>query len=114
MITRYIELSCDQDDCTNAYGASPTEITSLRLTRIGALVHGWTRHDSRDYCPDHGRVDELVATIRRLAADRLTDVQIAERVGIDRTTVQKTRAANGIPAGLGRVGRPSKAVGGAP
>jgi hypothetical protein len=111
VITRYIELSCDHEDCSSACAASPQELTSLQLTRVGSMVHGWTRHDGSDYCPDHRR-EELADAIRKLAGQRLTDGQIGKRLGLGLTRVQRIRAEHGIAPGLGRVGRPSK-VGGA-
>lgn len=110
MISRIVELSCDHKDCDVAYQASSQELTSLRLTRIGSAVYGWTRRDGLDYCPDHRREDRADA-VRRLAGQRLTDTQIAERLGLHRTTVQQIRADHGIPPGQGRVGRPSFAGG---
>jgi hypothetical protein len=110
VITRIIELSCDHDDCNAAYPPSLQESTSLRLTRIGSAVYGWTRHDGHDYCPDHRRESRADA-VRRLAGQRLTDTQIGERLGLHRTHVQKIRADHRIAPGLGRVGRPSFAGG---
>lgn len=43
--------------------------------------------------------------VRELAALRLTDGEIGERLGLKRTTVSYLRRANGIAPGLGRVGR---------
>lgn len=106
MITRIIELSCDDDGCDVAYQPSAQEQTSLRLTRIGSTVCGWTRRDGLDYCPDHRREDRA-DVVRRLAGQRLTDAQIGQRLGLHRTVVQQIRAAHGIAPGLGRVGRPS-------
>lgn len=106
MITRLIELSCDHDGCDVAYQPSLQESTSLRLTRVGSTVHGWTRHDGLDYCPDHRRQDRADA-VRRLAAQRLTDAQIGQRLGLHRAQVQQIRSDHGIAPGLGRVGRPS-------
>lgn len=106
MITRIIELSCDHDGCDVAYAPSMQEQTSLRLTRIGSTVFGWTRHEGQDYCPDHRRESRADA-VRRLAGQRLTDGRIAQRLGLNRATVQKIRRDHGIAPGLGRVGRPS-------
>lgn len=106
MITRIIELSCDQDGCDFAYAPSLQEQVSLRLTRIGSTVCGWTRLDGLDYCPEHRREDRADA-VRQLAAERLNDIQIGQRLGLSAAHVQKTRAQHGIAAGLGRVGRPS-------
>ena len=106
MITHIIELSCDHDGCDLAYAPSIQEQVSLRLTRIGSMAHGWTRHDGFDFCPEHRR-ETRVDQVRRLAGQRLNDTQIGKRLGINRATVQKIRADNGIPSGLGRTGRPS-------
>lgn len=106
MITRIIELSCDHDGCDVAYRPSVQELTSLRLTRIGSTVTGWTRRDDLDFCPEHRREDRVDA-VRRLVGLRLTDTQIGQRLGLHRTVVQQVRAAHGIAPGLGRVGRPS-------
>jgi hypothetical protein len=106
VITRIIELSCDHDSCDAAYGPSPDELTSLRLTRVGATIAGWTRDRDRDYCPDHPRAD-LTDRIRTLAGQRLTDAEIGQRLGVSRATVYAHRSRHDIPAGLGRVGRPS-------
>lgn len=106
MITRIIELSCDHTGCETAYAPNPQELTSLQLTRVGSAVAGWTLAEGKDYCPEH-RPAGIVDRIRELAAKRLTDGQIASRLGLARATVQKYRSDNGIPAGLGRVGRPS-------
>lgn len=108
MITRYVELSCDDEDCTNAYAASPQELTSVQLTRVGSMVHGWTRNEGRDYCPEHRRESRADA-VRRLAGERLNDSEIGRRLGLSRYWVQRTRAEHGIPPGQGRVGRPAKA-----
>lgn len=106
MITRIIELSCDHDGCDVAYAPSIYEMTSLRLTRVGSAVFGWTQEDGRDYCPEHRRESRADA-VRRLAGQRLTDTQIGQRLGMHRANVQKIRAEHGIAPGLGRVGRPS-------
>ena len=106
MITRFIELSCDHDGCDVAYAPSLMESTSLQLTRVGSTVTGWTRSGGRDYCPTHKPLG-LADRIRELAGKRLTDGQIAERLGVNRATVQQVRSANRISPGLGRVGRPS-------
>jgi hypothetical protein len=106
VITRIIELSCDQGDCDVAYQPSVQEQTSLQLTRVGSTVCGWTRQDGLDFCPDHRREDRA-DDVRRLAALRLTDAQIGQRLGLHRAVVQQVRAAHGIAPGLGRVGRPS-------
>lgn len=106
MITRIIELSCDHFDCDAAYKPSIDELISLRLTRIGSAVCGWTQQGGLDFCPAHRR-ETRVDAIRRLASQRLTDGQIGQRLGISRAAVQKIRAAEGIAPGLGRVGRPS-------
>lgn len=106
VITRIIELSCDHDGCDNAYAPSVQELTSLRLTRIGSVVAGWTRRNGLDYCPDHRREDRTDA-VRRLAGLGLTDDKIGLRLGCHRAVVQKIRADAGIPPGLGRVGRPA-------
>lgn len=106
MITRIIELSCDHDGCTVAYAPSPQELELVRLTRIGSIAAGWTRHEGFDFCPDHRRETRADA-VRRLAGKRLTDAQIGQRLGLNRATVQKIRADHGIAAGLGRTGRPS-------
>lgn len=106
MITRIIELSCDHDGCDVAYAPSVQEQTSLRLTRVGSTVAGWTQQDGHDYCPGHRRESRADA-IRRLAGQRLTDTQIGQRLGLHRAHVQKIRADHGIAPGLGRVGRPS-------
>lgn len=110
MITRIIELSCDHDGCDVAYQPSIQEQTSLRLTRVGSAVLGWTRQGGLDYCPEH-RHEEQADAVRRLAGQRLTDTQIGQRLGLHRAHVQKIRADHGIAAGLGRVGRPSSAAG---
>jgi hypothetical protein len=106
VITRIVELSCDHDGCDVAYQPSGQEQTSLRLTRVGSTVTGWTRQDGLDYCPEHRREDTADA-IRRLAGQRLNDTQIGQRLGLHRAYVQKIRADRGIAPGLGRVGRPS-------
>lgn len=106
MITRIIELSCDHPDCDIAYAPSALEQTSLRLTRVGSIMVGWTRRDGRDYCPDHSR-DDRVEQVRKLAGLRLNDTQIGQRLGISRGYVQRIRASHGIGSGLGRVGRPT-------
>jgi hypothetical protein len=106
VITRIIELSCDYDECDVAYAPNPQEMTSLRLTRIGSMIAGWTRADGKDFCPEHPQTG-LVDRIRQLAGQRLTDGEIAARLGISRTTANGLRRANNIPPGLGRVGRPS-------
>lgn len=108
MITHYIELSCDHEDCTNAYAATPHELTSLQATRVGSMVHGWTRHDGRDHCPEHRR-ESRADQVRRLAAERLTDSEIGRRLGVTRDRVLRIRTEHGIPPGQGRVGRPAKA-----
>jgi hypothetical protein len=110
VITRIIELSCDHGECTVAYAPTPQEMTSLRLTRIGSLIAGWTRVDGQDFCPEHPQT-HLVDRIRQLAGQGLTDGHIAARLDICRTTVQKLRGANNIRPGLGRVGRPSHGFG---
>lgn len=106
MITRIIELSCDHKDCDTAYKPSVDELTSLQLTRVGSTVAGWTRQGDLDFCPQHRREDRVDA-VRRLVGQRLTDAQIGLRLGLSRAAVQSVRAANGIPAGQGRVGRPT-------
>lgn len=111
MITRIIELSCDHDGCDVAYRPSIDELTSLKLTRIGSMVAGWTRDQGIDLCPDHRRESRADA-VRRLAGLRLTDVQIGARLGLNRAIVQRIRAEHGIAPGLGRVGRPSGGGGG--
>lgn len=111
MITRIIELSCDHDGCTVAYAGSLQELVSLRLTRIGSTVAGWTREDGFDFCPEHRR-ERRVDAVRRLAGQRLNDSQIGQRLGMHRAHVQKVRADHGIAPGLGRVGRPSTVGGG--
>lgn len=108
MITRYVELSCDEPDCSNAYAASPLEVTSVQATRVGSMVHGWTRHEGRDYCPDH-RHESQADAVRRLAGQGLNDTQIGRQLNIRRDRVFRVRAENGIEPGQGRVGRPTKA-----
>jgi hypothetical protein len=106
VITRIVELSCDHDGCDVAYQPSVQEQTSLRLTRVGSTVCGWTQQGGLDFCPGHPR-ETRVDAVRRLAGLRLTDGLIGQRLGISRAQVQTIRAHNGIPPGLGRVGRPS-------
>jgi hypothetical protein len=106
VITRIIELSCDYDGCEVAYAPNPQEMTSLKLTRVGSIIAGWTRAAGKDFCPTHPQTG-LVDRIRELAGQRLTDGEIAAELGISRTTVSEHRRANNIPPGLGRVGRPS-------
>jgi hypothetical protein len=108
VITHYVELSCDERDCSNAYAASPLEVTSVQATRVGSLVHGWTRHEGRDYCPEHRR-ESREEQVRRLAGQGWNDSRIGAQLGIRRWQVQKIRSAHGIEPGQGRVGRPAKA-----
>lgn len=54
------------------------------------------------------RTAVLVDQIRKLVEQgKLTDREIGEVVGLKRTAVADLRRAHGIPAGLGRTGRPS-------
>lgn len=98
MITRVIELSCDEDGCDVAYQPSVEECTSLPLTRVGSAVCGWTQQGGLDFCPDHRR-ETRADKVRGLARRGLTDAEIGERIGIGRTQVQKIRAAHRIPPG---------------
>lgn len=104
-ITMIVELSCDYTDCDVAYAPDVTEVTSISASRVGSLLAGWMRDGHRDYCPEHAQ-DTRTEVIRKLARQRLTDDDIADRLGVSRRTVFNTRKANGIPAGIGRTGRP--------
>lgn len=106
MITMIVELSCDEQDCHNAYVPSITELTSIRATRIGSMIVGWTRSRDKDYCPEH-RQPNKVDQIRTLAGQRLTDKQIGVQLGVTGARVQQIRKAHGIAPGQGRVGRPA-------
>lgn len=106
MITMIVELSCDAPDCEVAYAPDITEMTSLKATRVGSVIAGWVQVGRQDFCPDHAQ-DSRIETIRGLAAKRLTDDEIADRLGVSRNTVYKLRKANDIAPGIGRTGRPS-------
>jgi len=101
-----VELSCDHDGCDVAYAPTIPEMTSIKDTRIGSMVAGWTRVGAQDYCPEHPQTTRIDA-IRALAGKGRTDDQIAGELDLSRNTVLKLRRGAGIPAGIGRVGRPS-------
>lgn len=106
MITMIVELSCDHDDCDVAYAPSAEEMTSVKATRVGATIAGWTRVDGNDYCPTHAAEPPLVALVRQLAAKGRNDSEIAAFMDRPRWWVQQTRAKHGIKPGV-RPGRPA-------
>lgn len=99
MITRVIELSCDEAGCDVAYQPSIEELTSLRLTRVGSTIAGWTQQGGLDYCPGHRR-ETRADKVRALAGQGMNDTLIGERLGIHRTQVVKIRAEHRIDAGV--------------
>lgn len=106
MITLIVELSCDEDGCDVGYAPSIDELTSVKRTRVGAVIAGWTRAGGKDFCPGHKRT-ERADRVRELAGQGLTDRLIGERLGVSRFVVQQIRKQHEISPGQGRTGRPS-------
>lgn len=51
MITHNIELSCDSDDCHNAYPAALLERVTVKAIRTAAKADGWVHRKGKDLCP---------------------------------------------------------------
>lgn len=79
----------------------PDRFAQLYDAEMQALG-GESRRMARD------RKAALVDRIRHLAGRKLTDREIGDAVGLDRAAVAHLRRRNGIPPGLGRVGRPPR------
>ncbi|MBM0235892.1 hypothetical protein JNW88_00120 [Micromonospora sp. ATA32] len=109
MITLFVELSCDEQDCDLAYPPAVTEVTDIRASRAGAKAAGWTRRDGKDYCPKHSSNEQtaLVAVVEGLAAKGRTDSEIADGLEWPRWKVQQFRARHGIRAGVTPGRRPN-------
>ncbi len=50
MITRILELSCDGDDCFNAYPAAISERVTVKDIRAAAKTDGWVHRKGHDLC----------------------------------------------------------------
>ncbi len=101
-------LHCDHPDCTQAYPDQWAQAGSP--LRTAARAAGWRHQWGRDLCPAHSGAVDTIASVRRLAAAKVPDAEIARRLRLGgREVVRQLRLANGIPGQ--RPGRPSAATG---
>lgn len=103
MISVQFRIDCDTSTC-DATWPPVGWATDRRTAWREARAAGWERDYDQHRCPRCAPSAELVDRIRELAAAKLPDGRIGERLGLSRGQVQHLRTIHGIPGR--RPGRP--------